>query len=100
MGWDHAATKPNDKPESFVSAYHPSKVRTQSTAGRVLLFAAAFAGPLAFGAVEPWAWALLDLSLIAVFVLWMLAAFRARVLTIVWSPFYIVAVLFIQLGLW
>jgi O-antigen ligase len=100
MGWDHAATRPNDRPESFVPAYHPSKVRAQLTAGRVLLFAAAFAGPLAFGAVEPWAWALLDLSLIAVFVLWMLAALRARMLTIVWSPFYIVAALFIQLGLW
>ena len=87
--------------QHFLSATAaPSReVRTKLTAVRVLVFATAFAAPLAFGAVKPWASALLDLLMISVFALWLLAAWRVRALTVIWSPFYTVAALLILLGL-
>ena len=45
--------------------------------------------PLAFGAVQPWAWGALIVGAVALLLLWGLASIGAGKVTLVWSPLYL-----------
>jgi O-antigen ligase len=68
------------------------------SAARLLLGAALLTAPLAFGAVQEWAWA--ALSVLAIFGLWLWAigSVQQGVLRIVWCSLYLPALLFLGLG--
>lgn len=68
------------------------------TAAHALLLATLLAAPLAFGAVQAWAWVSLELLVLLAFLLWALGGVRQRVLRIRWSPLYLPAALFLILG--
>ena len=74
------------------------ETRTNATdhwfaASRITLVAMLMAAPLAFGAVQPWAWTTMCvLSGIAV-VLWAMACATLGRIRITWSPLYVVALL-------
>jgi len=55
--------------------------------------------PLAYGAVEPWAWGALYVLSFAGLALWALGSMREKVVHIVWSPLYWAAALFLIVGL-
>lgn len=65
---------------------------------RLLLIFTLMAAPLAFGAVEVWAWAGLAVMAAVLLVVWALACVQQRVVTIHWSPLYVPAALFLTLG--
>ncbi len=73
--------------------------QTVITAARALLLVTLLAAPLAFGAVEPWAWVSLQWLVLASLLLWVLGCIRQRVLRIAWLPLYGPAALFLLLGL-
>src|ERR1051326_9091633 len=54
--------------------------------------------PLAYGAVEPWAWGALYVLSFAGLALWALGSMREKVVHIVWSPLYWAAALFLIVG--
>ena len=58
-------------------------------AARVLLMALLFCAPLAFGAVEPWAWGPMALVAVAAFLAWAGASLRNRVLVLAWSWLFV-----------
>jgi O-antigen ligase len=65
---------------------------------RVGLLAAAFAAPLAFGAVQTWAWTtLLVVGLLLLFT-WAAGCAQQRAVKLFWSPLYIPGTLFLLLG--
>ncbi|MGD0010318.1 MAG: O-antigen ligase family protein [Terriglobia bacterium] len=65
---------------------------------RILLVTALFAAPLAFGAVQTWAWAsLAGLASVLLF-LWSVGCVEQGALKIAWSPLYLPALLFLLLG--
>jgi len=68
------------------------------SAARLLLVLTLLGAPLAFGAVETWAWALLAVLVSASLFLWTLGSVRQRVLRIWWSPLYSIGMLFLLLG--
>jgi len=65
---------------------------------RVLLFAALFGAPLAFGAVVPWAWMSLGLVASLALFLWGLGSILQGELKVIWSPLYIPLAIFVLLG--
>ena len=65
---------------------------------RILLVAALFGAPLAFGAVLPWAWVALGLVAALALFLWALGSVQQGTLKLVWSPLYIPLALFFLLG--
>jgi O-antigen ligase len=65
---------------------------------RLLMGAALFAAPLAFGAVQAWAWAALAVVASLAFFLWSLGGVRQGALKIIWSPLCLPGVLFLLLG--
>src|SRR5690349_12823740 len=65
---------------------------------RILLVATLLLAPLAYGAVEPWAWGALYVLSFAGLALWALGSVRERAVKIVWSPLYWTAALFLILG--
>ena len=64
----------------------------------LLLMAALFAAPLAFGAVRPWAWASLAVLASLLIFLWSVEGVRQGALRIAWSPLYVPGVLFFLLA--
>lgn len=60
---------------------------------------ALIAGPLVFGAVEPWGWASLAALAMLTLGLWILPLVRRGFIEFAWSPLYIPGVLFLGLGL-
>lgn len=64
-------------------------------AARWTLLGALFAAPLAFGAVQPWAWGGLGVIVAVVLVLWSAGAIRESTAAIPWTPLYLPIV-----GLW
>ena len=65
---------------------------------RTLLFATLLAAPLAYGAVQGWAWAsLAGLASVLLF-LWGFGCVEQGALRIAWSPLYLPALLFLLLG--
>jgi O-antigen ligase len=65
---------------------------------RILLVAALFAAPLAFGAVQAWAWASLAALASVLLFLWSVGCVEQGALKIAWSPLYLPALLFLLLG--
>jgi len=62
------------------------------------LLAAAFAAPLAFGAVQTWAWTtLLVVGLLLLF-FWAAGSAHQRAVRLFWSPLYVPGALFLLLG--
>lgn len=64
---------------------------------RILLIVLLLAAPLAFGAVEPWAWATLIIFTVITAILWGIGSLRSAELEIEWSILYIPALLFLAL---
>jgi len=72
-----------------------------STVNRLLfavLLATLLAAPLAFGAVQPWAWATLGMVALLLVACWAIASVRQGVVRIVWSPLYTPALAILALG--
>jgi len=65
---------------------------------RVLLIATLLGAPLAFGAVQTWAWAAISISALLLLLLWAIGCVRQGVIRIAWSPLYVPAALFVLLG--
>jgi len=63
-----------------------------------LLLITLFAAPLAFGAVQPWAWATLGMVALLSLAWWAGASVRQGVVRIVWSPLYAPALAMLALG--
>lgn len=63
------------------------------------LLAILLAAPLAFGAVEPWAWAMMLVASFVLLMLWTLGSVRQGELRIYVSPLYLPAGLFLALGI-
>lgn len=66
---------------------------------RVILLFALFAAPLAFGAVEPWAWPVLTLLTLAALASWGITCLRQGEARIYGSPLYGLGLLFLALVL-
>jgi O-antigen ligase len=66
---------------------------------RILLVATLMCAPLAFGAVNSWAWMALGLAACVVLFLWAAGGVQERVLNLIWSPLYIPLAMFFLLGL-
>jgi O-antigen ligase len=64
---------------------------------RALLGLTLLAAPLAFGAVQPWAWALLVLLALLEFFLWGVGCVQSRSIKVIWSPIFLPALLFFLL---
>jgi O-antigen ligase len=69
------------------------------TVARFLLIFTLMAAPLAFGAVQTWAWAGMAVMAALLLVCWALGCVREQVVKIHCSPLYIPAVLFLLLGI-
>jgi O-antigen ligase len=65
---------------------------------RVLLVATLFAAPLAFGAVQTWAWAALAVTGVVLLILWTIGNVQQGAVVVHWSPLYLPAGLFVALG--
>jgi len=88
----------NTRPDAAHSSAGPGRF-TWDDAVRAALLAILMAAPLAFGAVQTWAWTtLLVLGLILFFV-WAISATRHGALRLVWSPLYLPASAFLLIGL-
>lgn len=64
---------------------------------RILLLGTLFSAPLAFGAVQEWAWGTLAVIAFLLLLLWSIASIEQGVLRIAWSPLYLPAVAFFLL---
>ncbi|MGH9431538.1 MAG: O-antigen ligase family protein [Terriglobia bacterium] len=62
---------------------------------RGLILAILFLAPLAFGAVEPWAWGTIGLASMCSFALWAAGSVRRGSLRIVWTPLCSIGILFL-----
>ena len=65
---------------------------------RTSLIATLLAAPLAFGAVQPWAWGALAVAAFFLLLFWSIASVRRGSLKILWSPLYFPAGLFFLLA--
>ena len=63
--------------------------------GRIFLWGTLFAAPLAFGAVQPWAWCALAITAAVLLVLWAAGNFRGGTIRVYWSPIYLPAAAFL-----
>ncbi len=68
------------------------------SSARILLVATLLLAPLAFGAVQTWAWASLYVLVFLSVLLWGMGSVQRGSIRIVWSPLYWPAVLFLLLG--
>lgn len=66
-------------------------------AARLMLLATLVAGPLAFGAVEAWAWGGMGVMLAVSAVLWAVGCAREHCASLLWSPLYLPALAFMGL---
>jgi len=69
------------------------------TFARTSLAATLLAAPLAFGAVQAWAWAAMAVAAFLLLLLWSMASVREGTLRILWSPLYLPAGFFLLLGM-
>ena len=76
----------------------PSPFNYPLHVARILLLAALFGAPLAFGAVIPTAWVALGLVASVALFLWALGSVQQGQIKLVWSPLYIPLALFFLLG--
>ena len=56
------------------------------------------AGPLAFGAVEAWAWGAMAVTVTCLLMIWAAGCVRAGAVRLIWSPFYVPALAFLALA--
>ena len=68
-------------------------------AARLLLVITLMAAPLAFGAVQTWAWASLALIAAVLLMLWAVGCVQRRTVVVHWSAVYLPAALFLLLGI-
>ena len=66
--------------------------------GPHFLIATLLAAPLAFGAVQAWAWGALAVAAFLLLLFWSIAGARQGRLRILWSPLYLPAGFFFLLG--
>ncbi|MGH7869727.1 MAG: O-antigen ligase family protein, partial [Candidatus Dormibacteraceae bacterium] len=64
-------------------------------ASKCLILAVLFLSPLAFGAVEPWAWGIIGLVAACSFILWALGSARKGSVRIVWTPLHLIGIVFL-----
>jgi len=64
----------------------------------MILLAILLAAPLAFGAVQEWAWGAMAVGAFFALLFWSIAGARKGNLKILWSPLYLPALLFLLLG--
>jgi len=69
-----------------------------SSVARVLLLATLLAAPMAFGAVQEWAWGAMAVAAFLILLFWAIAGAQQANLRILWSPLYLPALLFLLLG--
>jgi hypothetical protein len=69
------------------------------TLARVLFFVMLFGAPLAFGAVQPWAWATLAVICFLALSLWAVGCVQQGQLRVSCSPLYLLGLAFLLLGL-
>lgn len=69
-----------------------------SRVARAVLFMALVASPLAYGAVQTWAWVSLTILADLIFVLWAIGCVRGGGLTLFWPPLCLPAALFLLWG--
>lgn len=79
--------------------HHAVQTEPLFSASRWLLLITLLAGPLAFGAVLPWAWGLIVAAAAVSLLLWGLGCVRQGVVRITWTPFYIPAIVLLALPL-
>src|ERR1051326_5657014 len=68
------------------------------TAARILLIAILMLAPLAFGAVQPWAWGALAGAIVCVLALWAAACVRTGEVALRWSNAYIPALILLAVA--
>ncbi|HKS96704.1 MAG TPA: O-antigen ligase family protein [Terriglobia bacterium] len=68
------------------------------TVARGVLLATLLAAPLAYGAVEAWAWAGIACLVLLTLLLWTAGSVARRVLKVAWSPLYVLAALLLSWG--
>ena len=87
-------------PLSRGARFHSAEAgETGSSAARLILIATLFLGPLALGAVQPWAWSATSLMVVLAFIVWAWAGVRSGVLRLVWTPLHVPAAAFFLLAL-
>jgi O-antigen ligase len=89
-----AETEQEARSEAYALHFTPYTLQI----ARILLVAALFAAPLAFGAVQAWAWASLAALAAVLLFLWSVGCVEQGALKIAWSPLYLPALLFLLLG--
>ncbi len=67
---------------------------------RLVLLLALLGGPLAFGAVQTWAWCAVILAVLVALLVWAFGCAEARAIRLVWSPLYVPLSLFQLLALY
>jgi O-antigen ligase len=67
--------------------------------GRISLITLLFAAPLAFGAVQTVAWAILSVVSVSLLLGWVLSCVRQNEIRIRWTPLYVPTALFLLLGM-
>jgi O-antigen ligase len=92
---------PQSRALPAANAYEAGEVRlaTYPRAITVSLTALLFLAPLAFGAVQPWAWGAIGVTAAALLVAWTIHSLRHHEATIFISPLYLPAVLFFAFGM-
>jgi len=73
------------------------KNRQFTRAATIVLLLLLFLAPMAFGAVQVWAWATITVLVVAALNLWVLAAVMRLELKIFWNPIFLPIILFLTL---
>ena len=94
------ATRPGVAIEVFPATVNGKRQTGASlfTVVRTGLLAVLMAGPLAFGAVEAWAWGTMAVTVTCLLMIWAAGCVRAGAVRLIWSPFYVPALAFLALA--
>ena len=76
---------------SVVKRFSPETGNAFFTIARVTLLMLLMAGPLAFGAVEPWAWGAITIVVACLLLLWAVGCVCCGAVRLIWSPLYVPA---------
>src|SRR5260370_19893328 len=66
---------------------------------RILLVVSLFGAPMAFGALETWAWSALSIVTFSLLPGWALGCIEENKIRIRWSPYHLLGALFLSLGM-
>jgi len=92
------AIEPEARPFSKTVESSERSAERLFAAARILILLTLFFSPLAFGAVEPWAWGIIGLASVCSFMLWGLGNLRRDLLRVTWTPLYSIGILFLLLA--